>query len=168
MQAPRTDVCNLGATAGFYMISNSKSGRPKNSSCASLFSCCHALVLKYHLVQPAAIGTAETMPDFVQGLSNVRRSERWENANMFGSSEQNQKSFWWTKWIRGFSWTRRCLLHLAAPIISRFGRCVAVRKSILTAVFPAGAWRSEREVSPCTFLTQKQEQKVPARLWTHI
>lgn len=50
MQAPRTDVCNLGATVGFYMISNSKSGRPKNSSCASLFCCCHALVLKYHLV----------------------------------------------------------------------------------------------------------------------
>lgn len=51
MQAPRTDVCNLGATEGFYMISNSKSGRPKNSSCASLFCCCHALVLKYRPAQ---------------------------------------------------------------------------------------------------------------------
>ena len=76
MQAPRTDVCNLGTTAGFYMISNSKSGRPKNSSCASLFCCCHALVLKYHLVQRAGIKTAESMSDLVQGISNVQRRER--------------------------------------------------------------------------------------------
>lgn len=76
MQAPRTDVCNLGATVGFYMISNSKSGRPKNSSCASLFCCCHALVLKYHLVQLDSIKTAESMSDAVQGLSNVQSSER--------------------------------------------------------------------------------------------
>lgn len=91
MQAPRTDVCNLGATAGFYMISNSKSGRPKNSSCASLFFCCHALVLKYHLVQQAGIKTAESMSDAVQGLSNVQRSERGENTNIFSSRERNQK-----------------------------------------------------------------------------
>ncbi len=96
MQAPRTDVCNLGATAGFYMISNSKSGRPKNSSCASLFCCCHALVLKYHLVQQAGIKTAESMSDAVQGLSNVQRSERGENTNIFSSRERNQKELWWT------------------------------------------------------------------------
>lgn len=93
MQAPRTDVCNLGATVGFYMISNSKSGRPKNSSCASLFCCCHALVLKYHLVQQAGIKTAESMSDAVQGLSNVQRRE---NTNIFSSRERNQKALWWT------------------------------------------------------------------------
>lgn len=93
MQAPRTDVCNLGATAGFYMISNSKSGRPRNSSCASLFCCCHALVLKYHLVQRAAIKTAESMSDGVQVLSNVQRRR---NTNIFSSKEGNQEAFWWT------------------------------------------------------------------------
>lgn len=96
MQAPGTDVCNLGATVGFYMISNSKSGRLKNSSCASLFCCCHALVLKYHLVQLAGIKTAESMSDIVQGLSNVQRSERRENTNVFSSRKQNQKALWWT------------------------------------------------------------------------
>lgn len=91
MQAPRTDVCNLGATAGFYMISNSKSGRPKNSSCASLFCCCHALVLKYRSVQLAGIKTAESMSDAVQGLSNVRRSRSGENTNVFSSREGKPK-----------------------------------------------------------------------------
>ena len=36
MQAPRTDVCNLETAAGFYMISNSKSGQQRNPSCASV------------------------------------------------------------------------------------------------------------------------------------
>lgn len=91
MQAPRTDVCNLGATVGFYMISNSKSGRPKNPSCASLFCCCHALVLKYHLVHRANIKTAERTSDTVQGLSNVQTSKRRENTNILvaGNATKN-------------------------------------------------------------------------------
>lgn len=91
MQAPRTDVCNLGATAGFYMISNSKSGRPKNSSCASLFSCCHALVLKYHLVQPAGFETAESMPDLSKDYQ-MARDGKTQICSVAGS--KNQKSFW--------------------------------------------------------------------------
>lgn len=93
MQAPSTDVCNLGATAGFYMISNSKKVVGQRIHLVPLFCCCHALVLKYHLVQLAGIKTAESMPDFVQGLSNFQKSGRWENTNIFSSTEQNQKSF---------------------------------------------------------------------------
>lgn len=122
MQAPRTDVCNLGATVGFNMISNSKSGRPKNSSCASLFCCCHALVLKYHLVQRDGIKRAESMSDAIQDLLNVQRSERRENTNIFSSKDQNPKALWWTiKMNQGFPMTdSMCIAAVTILIISRW------------------------------------------------